>query len=125
MRRSTSGEVAWLSTRQDGFDPRTPCCRPGGEEAITRLSEGRGPGSIPGRGTAEAERPRGVPVARDPAKVEAEVRLLTRILSGDRANGEPPALGAGHNGVRFPDLRLTPAGVCRGGYGVVALHAAL
>ena len=23
MRRSTSGEVAWLSTRQDGFDSRT------------------------------------------------------------------------------------------------------
>ena len=27
LRRSTSGEVVWLSTRQDGFDSRTPCCR--------------------------------------------------------------------------------------------------
>lgn len=35
----------------------------------------------------------------------AIVRLLLGG-SGDMANGEPPALGAGHNGVRFPDPRL-------------------
>ena len=46
--------------------------------------------------------------SRDSPKVEAQVRLLAGVLvrCGDRANGEPPALGAGHNGVRFPDLRL-------------------
>ena len=52
---------------------------PGGETEIMALSEGAGPGSIPGRGTDEC--PRSVPVARDSAKVEGEVRLLTGILT--------------------------------------------
>jgi hypothetical protein len=83
----------------------------------------------------------------DSPKVEVQVRLLAGalVLRGDRANGEPPALGAGHDWVRFPDLRLVRGndipGVCRsardsakvadqvrfltgiltdGGYGVVA-----
>src|SRR5262245_56286424 len=87
-----------------------------------------------------------------PPKEQVQVRLLAGVLAvcGDGADGEPPALGAGHNGVRFPDPRLVRRedilGVCRpardlakvadqvrfltgmltvGGYGVVALHATL
>ena len=53
------------------------------------------------------------------SKEQAQVRLLAGVLvqSGDRADGEPPALGAGHNGVRFPGPRLARwkdiLGVCR------------
>src|SRR5262249_41463589 len=76
--------------------PRSTEKCPGGETDITRLSEGRGPGSTPGRGPDGC--PRSVPAARDRAKVEGEVRLLTGILAARPTDG---------------------------GYGVVALHATL
>ena len=57
--------------------PELDC--PGGETEIMAPSEGAGPGSIPGRGTDD--HPRGVADARNPAKVEDEVRLLTGILT--------------------------------------------
>jgi hypothetical protein len=76
---SSNGKTVGLHPADEGSTPSTVHCScPGGEADITRLSEGRGPGSTPGRGTDGC--PRGVPAARDRAKVEGEVRLLTGIL---------------------------------------------
>src|SRR5262245_27036193 len=94
---SSNGKTVGLHPANEGSTPSTVhCCCPGGERDIMAPSEGAGPGSTPGRGTERC--PRSVPAARDRAKVEGEVRLLTGILAARPTDG---------------------------GYGVVALHATL
>ena len=94
---SSNGKTVGLHPANEGSTPSTVHCScPGGEKDIMAPSEGAGPGSTPGRGTDGC--PRSVPAARDRAKVEGEVRLLTGILAARPIDG---------------------------GYGVVALHATL
>src|SRR3954463_6631884 len=58
-----------------------------------RLGEPCSPGSSPGRSTGGAgERPRGVTAARDRAKVEGEVRLLTGMLWPNPKRRRDPAV---------------------------------
>jgi hypothetical protein len=75
---SSNGRTAGSEPVRVGSTPAPGTDCPGGETDIMAPSEGAGPGSIPGRGTDG--HPRGVAEAHDPAKVEGEVRLLTRIL---------------------------------------------
>ena len=83
---SSNGKTVGLHPANEGSTPSTVhyFC-PGSERDIMAPSEGAGPGSTPGRGTDGC--PRSVPAARDRAKVEGEVRLLTGILAARPIDG--------------------------------------
>ena len=83
---SPNGKTVGLHPANEGSTPSTVHCScPGGERDIMAPSEGAGPGSTPGRGTDSC--PRSVPAARDRAKVDGEVRLLTGILATRPTDG--------------------------------------
>jgi hypothetical protein len=85
---------------------------PGGETDIMALSEGAGPGSIPGRGTDLD--PWGVVEARRPAKAEVmQVRFLPGILWPNPKRQRDPAVNRGRVGstpTGHPELRCSSDG---------------
>lgn len=87
--RLTVGRQA-LNLSGAGSIPAPGSACPGGETDIMARSERAGPGSIPGRGADEC--PWSVPVARDRAKVEGEVQLLTGILWPNPKRMREPAV---------------------------------
>src|SRR5207249_2504041 len=73
---------------------------------IRRLREPENAGSNPAIQTDRG--PRSVPVARDRAKVEGEVRLLTGMLRGRRCSTARAALALEDAGAGRPGGRLQP-----------------
>src|SRR5690242_8618501 len=90
---SSNGKTAGLHPANEGSTPSSVHCCPGGEGDITRLSEGRGPGSTPGRGTATASMVKRT--SHGPAKAEFLVRFQVGALWPNSKRQRDPAVNRG------------------------------
>ena len=104
VERETRGPQKAVPTRREGSTPSLATACPGGEGDITRPSEGRDPGSTPGRGTVLASMVKRT--SRGPAKAEFLVRVQVGALWPNSKRQRDPAVNRGCAG-------STPAG-CSG-----------